>query len=62
MNNLQHRALTAIVLAAVIIIAVSVSVYSFIILILAINVLTLLEFYRLFRKESILPEYCCLYL
>lgn len=56
MNNLQQRVLTAIVLTAVIIVAASVSAYTFIILILAINVLALLEFYRLFHKESILPR------
>ncbi|OQP63833.1 phosphatidate cytidylyltransferase [Niastella vici] len=56
MNNLAQRAITGLILTAIIIAAISLSVYSFILLMLVINVLTLLEFYRLFQTVGLLPR------
>ncbi|AEV98646.1 phosphatidate cytidylyltransferase [Niastella koreensis] len=49
MNNLTQRSITGFILVATIITAVKVSVYSFILLTLIINILALMEFYRLFH-------------
>ena len=56
MTNLLQRALTAIFLVIVIIISIIGGQLSFFLLIIAINVLGLLEFYRLFAPYTLLPR------
>ncbi len=56
LNNLAQRAITGLILAVIIFALIRLSAYSFILLILAINVLTLLEFYRLFHRGGLLPR------
>ena len=56
MTNLMQRVLTAILLAMVIILSIVWSPYSYLLLIIAINVLGLLEFYRLFAPYTLLPR------
>ncbi len=56
MSNLKQRVITGFILVLCIIITISWSKYSFIGLILAINVLSLLEFYSLFKSDSLSPN------
>jgi len=56
MTNLIQRALTGTVLVIVTITSIIWSQYSFIVLILAINILALLEFYRLFQAYTFSPR------
>ena len=56
MTNLGKRALTGAVLVLVITMAIYISHISFILLILTINILALLEFYRLFDSVEIVPR------
>lgn len=56
MTNLKQRALTGTVLVIVTITSIICSPYSFIFLILAINLLGLLEFYRLFHAYTLSPR------
>jgi phosphatidate cytidylyltransferase len=55
-DNLIKRTITGIVLAAIIILAISLGRVSFVLLILAINLLSLKEFYRLFYSSLLLPR------
>jgi phosphatidate cytidylyltransferase len=55
-DNLIKRAITGIALAAIITLAISLSQYSFILLVLLINLLSLQEFYRLFYSSAVLPR------
>lgn len=55
MTNLGQRALTGSMLVILIISSIIYSPYSFVILMLTINVLGLLEFYRLFKPYTLLP-------
>lgn len=59
MNNLKLRTVTGLVLVVIILMAVSVSVYSFISLMVTINILALLEFYRLVHVERKLTGTLC---
>ncbi|MDP4246336.1 MAG: phosphatidate cytidylyltransferase [Bacteroidota bacterium] len=56
MNNLTQRAITGGVLALLIMASVCWSAYSFILLMLAIDLLSLLEFYRLFHDAGLSPQ------
>jgi phosphatidate cytidylyltransferase len=56
MSNLAQRVFTALVLAIVIFYSIIYGPISFILLILVINVLGLLEFYRLFNSYTPLPR------
>ena len=56
MTNLLKRSITGAALVLVITLAIYLSLVSFILLILAINILALLEFYRLFASAEILPR------
>jgi phosphatidate cytidylyltransferase len=56
MTNLGKRALTGAGLVLVITMAIYISHISFILLILTINILALLEFYRLFGSVEIVPR------
>ncbi len=56
MNNLTQRAITGIALVLLITVSVSWSPYSFICLILVIDLLSLLEFYRLFHSADLSPR------
>jgi phosphatidate cytidylyltransferase len=56
MDNLTKRTLTGIALVLVITLAITISNISFILLILAINILALLEFYRLFTSPTCSPR------
>jgi phosphatidate cytidylyltransferase len=55
-DNLKKRILTGVVLVIVISLGISISRVSFILLILAINILTITEFYRLFNSPAVLPR------
>jgi phosphatidate cytidylyltransferase len=55
MSNLAKRALTGIALVSIIAASISWGYYTFVLLILTINMFSLLEFYRLFYSEDILP-------
>ena len=56
LDNLIKRIPTGIVLVIIITLAISISQVSFIVLILAINMLALQEFYRLFYSSTVLPR------
>ena len=56
MNNFKKRAFTGIILFTVITFAVSWNSYSFLVLIFIINLLSLTEFYNLFKTEDIFPR------
>ena len=56
MTNLLQRSITGAVLVLVITLAIYSSHISFVLLILAINILALLEFYHLFASVEILPR------
>ena len=56
MNNLTQRVITGTVLASIIVICSIWNFYSFIFLVLLINILGLLEFYRLFHSDRISPN------
>jgi phosphatidate cytidylyltransferase len=56
LNNLIKRTRTGIALALIITLATSMGVISFILLILTINLLTLYEFYQLFRSAILIPR------
>ncbi|HLI94044.1 MAG TPA: phosphatidate cytidylyltransferase [Puia sp.] len=56
MNNLTQRTITGCILGLLITLAVSWNAYSFILLILVIDLLSLLEFYRLFRDAGLSPR------
>jgi phosphatidate cytidylyltransferase len=56
MTNLIQRAFTGLILVIVIFYSIIYSPFSFILLILAIDVLGLLEFYRLFNSYTLLPR------
>jgi phosphatidate cytidylyltransferase len=56
MTNLVKRSITGAALVLVITLSSCVSYIGFILLILAINILALLEFYRLFASAEILPR------
>jgi phosphatidate cytidylyltransferase len=55
-DNLTQRSITGIVLAGIIIVMVSWNLYSFLFLILSINLLSLLEFYKLFSSTDLSPR------
>jgi phosphatidate cytidylyltransferase len=55
-NNLVQRAFTGLILAMVIFYAIIYGPYSFILLILVLNILGLTEFYRLFKEYTPLPR------
>ena len=56
MNNFIKRTITGIAMIMVIIPSIYFSVYSFIVLILTINTLSLLEFYRLFNTKEVISR------
>ena len=56
MTNLVQRAITGMILATVIILSIICGPYGFISLVLIINILGLLEFYRLFKPYTLLPR------
>ena len=56
MTNLKQRVLTGTILAILIITSILGGVYSFTILILAINLLSLMEFYQLFHLYTLRPR------
>lgn len=56
MTNLKQRVLTAIILVIVTVIFIIWSPYSFLLLILVINLLGLWEFYRLFQSYTVSPR------
>jgi phosphatidate cytidylyltransferase len=56
MTNLVKRSITGAALVLVITLSICISYISFILLIIAINILALLEFYRLFASAEILPR------
>lgn len=56
MKSLIQRAITGIILVLIIIISVSWNAYSFIALVLVINLFSILEFYRLLSSAEILPR------
>jgi phosphatidate cytidylyltransferase len=55
-DNLKKRTITGLALAAIIILAISINPVSFMLLVLAINMLSLLEFYRLFFSSVLMPR------
>ena len=56
MTNLAQRAITGIILAAVIISSILLGRLSFVLLMLSINILGLIEFYRLFKSYTGSPR------
>jgi phosphatidate cytidylyltransferase len=56
MNNLIQRSITGLVLGLIIIALVSWNTYSFIFLVVMIDLLSLLEFYRLFHAAGLSPQ------
>ena len=56
LDNLEKRIFTGLVLVIVITLAISISQVSFIVLILAINLLAVQEFYRLFKSPAVSPR------
>jgi phosphatidate cytidylyltransferase len=56
MSNLTQRAITGVALVLVITTLISFNVYSFIVLILTIDLLSLLEFYRLIHAVGVSPQ------
>ncbi|MDB5275676.1 MAG: phosphatidate cytidylyltransferase [Ferruginibacter sp.] len=54
-DNLIKRTITGIALAAIIMVAISLSFATFILLIMVINLLGLLEFYCLFHSSAVIP-------
>ena len=55
MNNLTKRILTGIILATIILLLVN-TAYGFVLLVMAINILGVLEFYRLFTSAACSPR------
>ncbi|MBZ5856331.1 phosphatidate cytidylyltransferase [Flavihumibacter profundi] len=55
-NNLTERSITGIILAIIILGTVSWNLFGFIFLVLIIDLLSLLEFYRLFYSTDLLPR------
>lgn len=56
MENLRQRTITGVVLVFLIVSFISWNGYSFIFLILIINVLSIMEFYHLFYSDSLKPQ------
>ncbi len=56
LDNLKQRTLTGLGLAIIITVSIMASRFSFILLILTINILSLKEFYRLFFSSTLLPR------
>jgi|ERR1017187_4839208 phosphatidate cytidylyltransferase len=56
LNNLIKRTITGIALALIITLAISMGLISFSLLVLTIDLVTLSEFYRLFRSPELIPR------
>ena len=56
MNNLNKRLSTGILLAIIILRCITLGAYGLLFIILVLNLLGLLEFYRIFRSEKLIPR------
>ncbi|HRS07947.1 MAG TPA: hypothetical protein P5221_03865, partial [Bacteroidia bacterium] len=56
MNNFWTRAFTGAVFVAVMIAAIEFSPYTFMILFMVINLLSIIEFYKLFIRNDLTPR------